>query len=113
MSQYRKIIPFLLVILIGGGLWALLWHDPIEEGRCRLRRKATGDPSENPLVGLIRPALSPRSIAPNQMRGVSKNPKKWAAYRMTVAAEEVLMAMHISDKSTLLVDTNGNGLQYT
>ena len=98
-----------LALLVGLGIWTCLDHWPIAAGRCRLRRKSTGNPSENPLIGLTGLALRPGSMDPSLMGDLSQNARKWASYRMTVGTEEVLMAMYISDASRLLVDTNGNG----
>ena len=46
MRQHRLIIYFTLIAVIGGGLGVFIGFDPIEEGRCRLRRKAGGKQRE-------------------------------------------------------------------
>jgi hypothetical protein len=132
MRRYRRIVLFAVIVLIGGGLVARLCHESTEEGRCRLRRRAIGDPSESRLIEFAWQILRPLSaepdpsesklsghawhilrrglMQPNQATGFLRESNKLIAYQMAAGTENIQIAMDVSDTPKLLVDTDGNGL---
>jgi len=110
MKKRYAIILFVLLVLSAGLLLTLLGREPVEEGRCTLRRKATGDPSESQLVGFAWQFLQPEPAEPNDTADSSQETNESYSYRMTAATENVPIVLDVSDKPTLRVDTNGDGL---
>ncbi len=110
MTKRRWTILLAAILLLGGGLlWLLFGRVPIQEGRCRLRRKAIGNPATNPLVTLAWQPLEPELSRPNDISDLPNGFHQACYYRMKTGAASLALAIDLSSREKLSFDTNHDG----
>lgn len=110
MRKRRWTILLAAILLSGGLLWAFFCHEPIQEGRCTLRRKAVGDPGKNQLVSLAGQALEFTSSCPNDVRDLPNGFRRPRFSHITAGGESLPVGLDFSSEPRLCLDTNRDGL---
>ncbi len=99
---------FGLIVLGGGTRGALSGRAPMDEGRCTLV-PAKFDPSSH-LTGLVYRNLSPQTRPPYPVRDLPAGFDRPCYYMMKIGDRQMLLAMNLSAKPRLCVDTDGDGV---
>jgi len=106
----RYAITLLILLALGAGLiWALLGREPIQEGRCNLKRKKV-DP-ESQLMGLAFQFLRPLDDKPDNVQDVPSDFEQPRYYKIKSGDRSILMAADYSQKHVrLCIDRDGDGI---
>lgn len=110
MTKRRRAILVGGIILGGGLLWLFLGREPIEEGWCRLRLKAVGNPATNELVTLAWQVLEPELSRPNDISDLPNGFHQACYYQMKMGDTGFSLAMDLSSTENLSFDTDRDGL---
>ena len=108
VRKVRWAILFGLIVLGGGTLWLLLGHEPIEEGRCKLRRRAIGNPAENQVAELAWQLLEPEPARPDEVRDLPHGFDQPCFYHVEIHGERLAVALDWSH-GRLCLDTDHDG----
>jgi hypothetical protein len=103
-------IPFVFLALGGGVLWLLFSRQPIEEGRCQLRRKAIGNPVESQFTALAWQYLRPESSRPDDVKDLPSDFAQPCFYHMDTSQGRWPVVVDLSHGQRLSFDTDRDGL---
>jgi hypothetical protein len=109
MRKLHGVIPFVLIAVGVGILVFVLSSPPIEEGRCALRRKATGNPRENQLAALAWQPLEPQLSRPNDVQDSPQGFTRPCFYGLETKEGRLAVALDLSC-GRLCLDTDRDGL---
>lgn len=108
MRKQHWAILFVVIVLGGGILWLLFGRERIEEGRCRLVWKKVSPDSQ--LVGLAVQMLQPLTVRPEGVRDLPAGFDRPCYYEIRSGARRIPLVMNLSDKPSLCLDTDGDGV---
>lgn len=99
-----------LLVLGGGLLWLLLGRELVQEGRCKLRRRRVGNPSNSQVVSLAFQILEPLPAGPNDLQDLPPGFQQPVSYRMKTGADSLPLVLDLSDGPRLCLDADRDGM---
>jgi hypothetical protein len=109
MGRKTRIVAALGILVAFVLLMLVLFYEPIEEGRCKLKRKKA-DP-ESPLLGLALQLKTPLIDKPDRVQDIHASFERPRYYEIKSGERPVIMVADYSRKQVrLCIDTDSDGI---